>query len=338
MEKSKVDTPYQALLISDDAHGGQNIFDWLSDKIKITYVDNEKLCENLLNNTLWDLIILNAVFLKNTFQARFKYIPRKNQWCSFLIIADSSNESILTEYLSPYAVCSLHNPLNKNHFITLSLNLAKIAHQKRLQSQKIILAIGAHPDDIEIGCGGYLAALQEEGHSLNFLTLSLGNLGGKKEVRKQESILAAKQYQAKLYLKDLKDTCIANASKTISVIEEVVNRVQPTHIFTHSIHDTHQDHRNTHLACIVGCRSISNVNCYQSPSSTVDFKPSLFIDISHHIKTKLCALQCYKSQSEIRPYLERNFIYATAKYWGRYVNYHLAEPYEIIKMRGGYTC
>lgn len=337
MEKSKTDAPYLVLLVSDDAHGGLNIFDWLSDKIKITYVDNENLCENLLINTLWDLIILDADFLKNTFQTKFKSIPQQNSWCSFLIIDDSSNESVLTEYLSPYAVSTLHNPLNKNHFIALTLNLAKISHHKRKQSQRIILAIGAHPDDIEIGCGGYLAFLNEEGHSINFLTLSLGEVGGEKETRKKESISAAAQLHARLFLMDLKDTSIANSSKTIAAIEDVVNQVQPTHVFTHSIHDTHQDHRNTHLACIVGCRSVPNVNCYQSPSSTVDFKPSLFIDISHHIKAKLRALGCYRSQFEIRPYLEKSFIYATAKYWGRHANYHLAEPYEIIKMRGGYS-
>lgn len=336
MQKSSADSPYQVLFISDNVHGGQQVFDWLSEEIKTTYVHDEALCADLLTKDFWDLIVLDADFLKHTFQTLFKFIPQQNQWSNFLVIGESPDTSVLMEYLSLYGVRTLHNPLDKHYFVSLVLDLAKISHHKRQQLQKVILAIGAHPDDIEIGCGGYLYLLREQGHSVNFLTLSLGEVGGVKEVRKKESISAAALMHAQLFLKEMKDTSIANAPKTIKEIEGVVELLQPTHVFTHTIHDTHQDHRNTHLACIVGCRSVPNVMCYQSPSSTIDFKPSLFIDISHYIKAKLSAIECYKSQSELKPYLEKSFIYSTAKYWGRFSNYHLAEPYEIVKMRGGY--
>jgi len=336
MQIAKAIPYYQILLISDDAHG-RNIGAWFGDEVKITCVNDEKQCQDLLVNIYWDLIILDADFLPSTFQALFKSIPQQNQWSHFVIIGESPNKSLLTDYLSLYVVNLYYKPLNKNHFVSLARHLAKTSYQKRQQLQKIILAIGAHPDDIEIGCGGYLSLLAEQGHSINFLTLSQGEVGGEKALRKHESIIAATLMHARLFLSDCKDTAISAISKTIREIENVVNQVHPTHVFTHSIHDMHQDHRNTHLACIVGCRSVPNVLSYLSPSNTVDFKPALFIDITHHIKKKLYVIECYKSQYESRPYLAKSFTYATAKYWGRYSDYKLVEPFEVVKMRGGYS-
>lgn len=335
MKKITGELPYQVLLVSSDRHNGKEPFAWLDDLVTIHYVNKEKQCEQLLLSTCWDLIILDSDLITGPFQMIFKSLPEQNQWSSFLIIGASSNSTMLTEILSTYSANTLGHPFNKNSFISFALTLAKISRQKRLQSQRIILAIGAHPDDIEIGCGGYLALLREQGHNLNFLTLSLGENGGNKAARKKESTSAASLLQANLILKGLKDTSISDTSKTIRVIEEVVLALKPTHVFTHSLHDNHQDHRNTHLASMVGCRTVPNINCYQSPSSTVDFRPTLFIDITEHYQAKLAAIRCYKSQGDIKPYLERSIIYSTAKYWGRHSNYRLAEPYEILKMRGG---
>ena len=55
-----------------------------------------------------------------------------------------------------------------------------------------ILAIGAHPDDIEIGCGGTLLKYRDKGFSVFLMVLTDGQFGASKEVRKQEQIRSSK--------------------------------------------------------------------------------------------------------------------------------------------------
>jgi LmbE family N-acetylglucosaminyl deacetylase len=153
-------------------------------------------------------------------------------------------------------------------------------------------------------------------------------------MRKQEAEAAAKIQGAHLHLKNLDDTNISEGVETISVIESLVQAINPTYVYSHSIHDTHKDHRSVHLATLSACRHIPNLYCYQSPSSSVDFKPNLFIDISgEHLENKLKAIACYTSQCELRPYLNESLLYSTARYWGRYCNYGLAEPMEVIRQK-----
>lgn len=193
------------------------------------------------------------------------------------------------------------------------------------------MAIGAHPDDIEIGCGGCLLMHKAQAGEINFLTLSLGESGGNSEIRKKESYLAAEMMRANLFLGNLEDTNISEGAETIRLIEDIIKQVNPTHIYTHSLQDNHQDHRNVHLASIVACREIPNFFCYQSPSSTIDFKPGLFVEISDYIDTKIEVLKVYKSQNCTKPYLFEDMIRSLARYWGRFSGYGLAEPLEVIR-------
>ncbi len=193
-----------------------------------------------------------------------------------------------------------------------------------------ILAIGAHPDDVEIGCGGALAKYRAMGDEVRILTLSRGAVGGNAAIRAQEATRAAGILGATLQLADLPDTRISDGFATIEIIKAAIQSFSPTHVYTHSSHDAHQDHRSTHAASVVAARGVSNVYAYQSPSSTVDFRPTHFVDIADCIDKKIEALGAHESQVTRSASLQLDFIVATAMYWGRYMGHSMVEPMEVV--------
>src|SRR5690606_219191 len=144
-------------------------------------------------------------------------------------------------------------------------------------TKEVVLAIGAHPDDVEIGVGGILAAHAQAGDSITILTLSRGARGGDADSRQHESLASAEILDARLFVKDLVDTEISGGGATVRLIEEVVQEVQPTIVYTHSSNDRHQDHRAVSEATIAATRRVGTVACYQSPSATIDFRPTRFV-------------------------------------------------------------
>jgi two-component system, NtrC family, response regulator HydG len=198
-------------------------------------------------------------------------------------------------------------------------------------AHEIVLAVGAHPDDIEIGAAGTLLAHRAAGHEIVILTMSRGARGGSDGARADESREAARLLGAALYVEDMEDTRISESDPTISAIRAVIEAVQPTTLYTHSIHDVHQDHRNTHLAAMVAGRGIGSVYCFQSPSGTVDFRPARFNDIEGQITGKLAAITAFASQAAVRQYLEPDLIEATARYWSRFGPSRYAEAFEVVR-------
>jgi LmbE family N-acetylglucosaminyl deacetylase len=194
-----------------------------------------------------------------------------------------------------------------------------------------VLAIGAHPDDVELGIGGTLAAHRSAGDQVVVLTLSRGARGGEVGDRQEESLAAAELIGARLFLEDLEDTRISEADPTVSIIERVVAQVKPTIVYTHSRNDRHQDHRAVHQAALVATRNVPTFACYQSPSATVDYRPTRFVSIDGFTDTKLALLACFGSQAGIRTYMADDFVLATARYWSRYGGGSHAEPLEVIR-------
>lgn len=212
---------------------------------------------------------------------------------------------------------------------TLRGAAAKIRAQRESRA-RVVMAIGAHPDDVEIGCGGLLIGHRQSGDRVIILTLSCGAQGGAAELRAQEAARAALAMDADLLLADLEDTRISEGPDTISVISEAISRNSPSIIYTHTAHDVHQDHRNTHRATLVAARGIPSVFCYQSPSSTIDFHPTCFVDISAHLDRKVEVLAAYATQAE-RRYLAPEVLRATAYYWGRFGSANAVEPLEVVR-------
>lgn len=108
-----------------------------------------------------------------------------------------------------------------------------------------ILAFGAHPDDVELGCGGTLAKLIKEGKSVAIVDLTRGELGtrGTEFTRKEEAAAAAKilgvQHRENL---EMKDGFLANTEDYQMRIVKMIRKYQPQIVFANAIDDRHPDH------------------------------------------------------------------------------------------------
>jgi LmbE family N-acetylglucosaminyl deacetylase len=162
-----------------------------------------------------------------------------------------------------------------------------------------ILAIGAHPDDVEIGCGGTLLYLKSVVNAeIHVLLMTRGTKGNcDVDSRKLEQEQACKILGVtRFYCPELPDTNIT-IKAAIDVIEELVNVVNPNYIWTHYKDDTHQDHRIVAEATISACRNRSNVLYYESFSSE-NFNPMLFVDIEGTLQSKCEVVAAHKTQEE----------------------------------------
>lgn len=158
-----------------------------------------------------------------------------------------------------------------------------------------ILGIGAHPDDVEFGCGGVLHKLSRKGHKLNLLVMTGGGVGGSAEVRKAEQQCSAKLLKARLLWGGFKDTEVIMCRELIQTAERCIGLVKPDLIFVNYDDDTHQDHRNVAKAVITAARYTKNLIFYEVPT-TLNFVPTVFSDIGAVIGDKVRLLKCHRSQ------------------------------------------
>jgi len=159
-----------------------------------------------------------------------------------------------------------------------------------------ILAIGAHPDDIEYGCGGTLLKHSMRGDSVYLMVMTEGTMGGQGHIRRREQLAAATMLGAKdLFWGEYEDTKISFDRPLIRKIEDVIDTVKPAVTLVHAPSDTHQDHRNLTQGTISATRYIKNVLFYEGPT-TQEFTPTVFVDIHDVLDKKLALLEQHKSQ------------------------------------------
>lgn len=177
-----------------------------------------------------------------------------------------------------------------------------------------VLAIGAHPDDIEIGAGGLIHRLiQEHNAIVQFLILTEGIQHPKPgefyepSVRRRESVLSAQHLgvsSKSVEVLQFPDCGLHEVGhQLIRAIEAHVHDAKRPKsydvILTHSGEDTHADHRETHEATISALRNFwGSVLLYQSPSTKPNtFHPTFFVNLTEDaIRQKDRALQAHVSQ------------------------------------------
>lgn len=174
-----------------------------------------------------------------------------------------------------------------------------------------VLAFGAHPDDVELGCGGTLYKLAQQGYSTGIIDITEGEMGtrGTVEERNRESAEAAGILQAKVRLNlKIPDAHIAQSEENRLKVIEVIRRFRPALIFAPYPSDRHPDHIHTsqlvtEAAFYAGVKKIGPASppAYRPKRviyypMTYEFTPSFVVDISEQFSTKIEAIRAYRSQ------------------------------------------
>lgn len=159
-----------------------------------------------------------------------------------------------------------------------------------------ILAIGAHPDDIEFGCGGTLLKYSRKGHSVSLFVLTEGSHGGDPALRTKEQKAAADFLGARgLFWGGFNDTDVVDNHELILKIEDAVHKATPDIVFLNYEDDVHQDHRAAAQAGVSATRYVKEVLFYEVPT-TQHFEPDIFVDIADVLEDKRQLLSLHASQ------------------------------------------
>jgi LmbE family N-acetylglucosaminyl deacetylase len=283
----------------------------------------------------WDLIVADVELPGRTGIDVVERARALHPMCSTLIVSGRSSFDYAVAAIRAGADDYLTKPLDPEALIVKARELIERTRARREAGRVSVLAIGAHPDDPEIGVGGILLRHAAQGHSVALITLTGGEQGGTQAQRAEESRRAAELLGARLFHRELADTSLTDGGETISAIKEVIDETAATTIYTHTPRDVHQDHRNAHHASLVAARSVPRVYCYQSPSTTVEFRPTRFVGIDDVLERKLQVIRAYASQVAVRHYLDEELLRATARYWSRWAQSRFAEPLEVVRDSDG---
>jgi len=199
---------------------------------------------------------------------------------------------------------------------------------------KRILLVGAHPDDIEIGCGGTIAKYRSRTGSIKSVIfspcledpLNKGILG---EYEKSMKMLGVKEILKYDYPRDILENYIQEVRDLLHGLKQSFN---PEVIFCPSLNDLHQDHRAVAHACQTIFRDSATVLSYEVMRSTVNFMPNLYISLSQADMTyKLKLIKNYKTQAR-RTYFTPEIVDSIARYRGCQVIVLYAEAFEVWRM------
>jgi LmbE family N-acetylglucosaminyl deacetylase len=204
-----------------------------------------------------------------------------------------------------------------------------------------VLFIGAHPDDIELGCGGTLVKHVQNGDNVYALIFTNGEKGmaqvAEKVDRQQESkkaLTLAGMFPSNIYFLQYPDTELWQVRQEVmNTIAKFCETFQIHLIYTHSSKAQHQDHVTIFEETMRGARKALGIMAYESHGATnPSFSPNLFVDITDVISTKIAMLNCHQSQIS-KNYLKVESVIALAQFRSsQSEEFHYAEAFEIIKI------
>ncbi|WP_342304730.1 PIG-L family deacetylase [Methanolobus sp. ZRKC5] len=215
-----------------------------------------------------------------------------------------------------------------------------------MNKKRNVLAVGAHADDVEIGCGGAVAKHIEAGDKVVILIMaesSYTSYDGA-ELRssfeaEQEAKDAAEILGADLLNLGFETKNVPYSGESVEAINKVIDDYSIDVVYTHWYHDTHQDHVRTTQSVISAARYVKNIYMYEpeypSGRSYLGFRNQYYIDVTSTFDKKIQSLK--KHQSQVAKYGEDSFlnaIRARAEHRGYEIQTKYAECFEILRMMG----
>lgn len=226
-----------------------------------------------------------------------------------------------------------------------------------------ILAIGVHPDDVELACCGTLALQIDLGNTVGLLDLTRGEKGtrGNAEIRTQEAFQSAKLMSAAFrYQLDFDDCFFEYNFENIVSIVKIIRASKPKIVFANALSDRHPDHgRAAKLirdACfysgLIKIETEWNQETQEAwrPQAVYHYiqdhqeKPDFVMDISKYIDKKIKLISCFKSQFYNPESTEPNspisskefmeFVRSASRVMGRWIHVDYGEGFHLARPAG----
>ena len=208
-----------------------------------------------------------------------------------------------------------------------------------------ILAVGAHADDVEIGCGGTVATHVQKGDNVILLVMTEssytyydGTVLRTVEEGVAEEKGAADVMGAKLINLGFETKEVPYSAESVEMINKIIDDYGIDTIYTHWYHDTHQDHKRTTQSVLSAGRYVKNILMYEpeypAGRSYLGFRNQYYVDISSSFDIKMEALKFHESQ--ILKYGDAflEAVEARARHRGYEMGSKYAECYEVIRLLG----
>jgi two-component system response regulator HydG len=279
----------------------------------------------------WDMVITDVEMPRMSGLEFLERVRRLEPTLPVVVVTAHPTVDRAVAAMRQPATDFIHKPVTAEEFVAKVSSLMAQRKPAAAAAKESVLAIGAHPGDVEIGAAGALLAHQAEGVAVTILTLSAAMPNGVGEETGRERQQATGALGTRLALGDLVTPGSGEANPAGAAIDRVIADIQPTVLYTHSPHDDQPDHRSAHQAAMAGARRIGRVYCFQSPSATIDFRPTRFVPIDDQLGGKLRAVGAFTGQDEVRAFLEPDQVTSTALYWGRYCRAQHAEAFEVVR-------
>lgn len=218
-----------------------------------------------------------------------------------------------------------------------------------------VLALGPHPDDVEIGMGGAVLVLRAAGHEVVVCDLTNGEPTpiGTPERRAREAAEAARLLGVRRITLEMPNRYLADTVDNRNAVAEVIREVRPELLFVPYWEDAHPDHRAAAALC-EAARFYAKLTRTSIPGEpfyprrvihflcthyNLHLKPSFILDISPHMDTKVRAITAYGSQ--FGPERGNEEFFEDLRVWNRYygalIRTAYGEPFvlrEEVGLRG----
>ncbi|HSG50323.1 MAG TPA: response regulator [Longimicrobiales bacterium] len=199
------------------------------------------------------------------------------------------------------------------------------------ESPPNVLAIGARPGDVVLGCGGTLAFHRAQGHDVLIFILACGEPGSGLDAEAARE--AAERLGARVILADPEGTNQDLTERQI-LLSRVVRELAPDVAYIPSMSDHDPYRKEAHRLGRTVLASTRAVLAYATPTVSFDFRPGFFKPVEKYMSHKLDALEAFYGGSKPPRELSARFAQASARYWGRMANFGEVEPFEVIKGEG----
>jgi len=225
-----------------------------------------------------------------------------------------------------------------------------------MKNNKILLIVAAHPDDEILGCGGTVAKLINQGFKAYSLILGEGITSRDviRDIQKRTNELSSLKQDMLKANKILGITTVFshqfpdNRFDTVPLldivkkIEEILEKISPSIVFTHYSNDLNIDHQITNQAVLTATRpligqTVQTIFAFETLSSTefnfpLSFNPDTFVEISETLKLKIQAMEAYQSEVRSFPHPRSlRMIENNANYWGVRTGLKKAEALQTLR-------